>query len=117
MLKKLYDQNVISGSFCGGSEKQKGDYACGCRKLKCQPRPLLHSSSPSSSKNNDDENGYCPDKNCHAVDDRVAFTEDELGRARREVERYERDSRKKHERNSSNKALKTTTASERANRT
>ena len=117
MLKKLYDQNVISGSFCGGSEKQKGDYACGCRKLKCQPRPLLHSSSPSSGKNNDDENGYCPDKNCHAVDDRVAFTEDELGRARREVERYERDSRKKHERNSSNKALKTTTASERANRT
>ena len=117
MLKKLYDQNVISGSFCGGSEKQKGDYACGCRKLKCQPRPLLHSSSPSSGENNDDENGYCPDKNCHAVDDRVALTEDELGRARREVERYERDSRKKHERNSSNKALKTTTASERANRT
>jgi hypothetical protein len=117
MLKKLYDQNVISGSFCGGSEKQKGDYACGCRKLKCQPRPLVHSSSPSSGKINDDENGYCPDKNCHAVDDRVALTEDELGRARREVERYERDSRKKHERNSSNKALKTTMASERANRT
>jgi hypothetical protein len=94
MLKKMYDENVISGSFCGGSEKQKGDYACGCRKLKCQSRPLV-----SSPPDNDDENGYCPDKNCRVVDARVALTEDELGRTRREIERNERDSRKKREKN------------------
>ena len=110
MLKKMYDENVILGSFCGGSEKQKGDYACGCRKLKCQPR-LLVSSSP----DNDDENGYCPDKNCRVVDARVAFTEDELGRTRREIERNERDSRKKREKNA--KAKSAFAAEEREKRT
>ena len=101
MLKKLYDENVIPGSFCGGSEKQRGDYACGCRKMKCQPRPLVSSSSSSSNTSDDntedDEHGYCPDKQCHPVESGVALTEDELGRARREVERNERDSRKKRE--------------------
>ena len=100
MLKKLYDENVIPGSFCGGSEKQRGDYACGCRKMKCQPRPLVSSSSSSNTSDDnteDDEHGYCPDKQCHAVESGVALTEDELGRARREVERNERDSRKKRE--------------------
>ena len=100
MLKKLYDENVIPGSFCGGSEKQRGDYACGCRKMKCQPRPLVSSSSSSNTSDDnteDDEHGYCPDKQCHPVESGVALTEDELGRARREVERNERDSRKKRE--------------------
>ena len=101
MLKKLYDENVIPGSFCGGSEKQRGDYACGCRKMKCQPRPLVSSSSSSSNTSDDntedDEHGYCPDKQCHPIESGVALTEDELGRARREVERNERDSRKKRE--------------------
>ena len=110
MLKKMYDENVISGSFCGGSEKQKGDYACGCRKLKCQPRPLV-----SSSPDNDDENGYCPDKNCRVVDARVALTVDELGRTRREIERNERDSRKKREKNA--KAKSAFAAEEREKRT
>jgi hypothetical protein len=110
MLKKMYDENVILGSFCGGSEKQKGDYACGCRKLKCQPRPLV-----SSSPDNDDENGYCPDKNCRVVDARVALTEDELGRTRREIERNERDSRKKREKNA--KAKSAFAAEEREKRT
>ena len=62
--------------------------------MKCQPLPLV-----SSSPDNDDENGYCPDKNCRVVDARVALTEDELGRTRREIERNERDSRKKREKN------------------
>ena len=112
MLKKLYDENVIPGSFCGGSEKQRGDYACGCRKMKCQPRPLVSSSSSSSSSSSDtsddntedDEHGYCPDKQCHAVESGVALTEDELGRARREVERNERDSRKKREKTKARQA-------------
>ena len=73
--------------------------------MKCQPRPLVSSSSSSSSSSSDtsddntedDEHGYCPDKQCHAVESGVALTEDELGRARREVERNERDSRKKRE--------------------